>query len=235
MDGSNLKCGSASLINNVKNPISLARAVMDYTPHVYFAGDGATRLATRVGLELVDPTYFSTPRRLKHLLDAKAVQGVLNDHDVINNTIKIPTGTGTVGCVCVYKEHVAAATSTGGMTNKTCGRIGDTPITGAGNYANDKTAAVSSTGKGELFIQSVVAYDISARMEYGKQSLLEACEGTVYDKLPLESGGVIAVDIKGNCAMVFNSLGMFRASCDSTGKCEVGIWEETVSQILVDV
>ncbi|CAE7817339.1 unnamed protein product, partial [Symbiodinium microadriaticum] len=130
--------------------------------------------------------------------------------------------TETVGCVAMRGGHVSAATSTGGMTNKMCGRIGDTPIIGSGTYADDRYCAVSATGKGEEFMRRVVAYDISARMKYTGASLGDACRGTI-SSLPLESGGVIAVDADGRQEMCYNSLGMFRGSCDSNGNCRVGI------------
>jgi beta-aspartyl-peptidase (threonine type) len=134
--------------------------------------------------------------------------------------------TGTVGCVCMLNGHVAAATSTGGMTNKACGRIGDSPIIGAGTFADDRTCAVSCTGVGEIFQRFVAAYDISARMEYKKDNLVEAVRGTVYKRLPHDTGGVIAVDHYGNHAMEFNTTGMFRGMVNSLGHACVGIWAE---------
>lgn len=242
MDGQTLKCGAASLITLMKNPVSVARVIMEDTPHIYMVGSEAEKVAINRGLEQVPSSYFSTARRLQHLRDAQATNSIINDHDSGTpfpsspHIPALPTGTGTVGCVCFYKNHVAAATSTGGMTNKSPGRIGDTPIIGAGNYANDATCAVSATGKGEVFIQHVVGYDISAQMLYGGGSLEAACMHTVHNALPTGSGGVIAVDKTGNISLVFNSLGMFRGYCkvtfDSCGspmvEKGVGIWEDII-------
>jgi beta-aspartyl-peptidase (threonine type) len=227
MDGKDLSCGATSLVNTIKNPISLARIVMEHTPHVYVIGSSAIELAEQYGLEKVESSYYSTLTRYQHLLDAQAAQGIFNDHDDLNNKSKgLPTGTGTVGCVCMFQGHVAAATSTGGMTNKMCGRIGDTPIIGAGTYANDNTCAISATGKGELFMKHVVGHDISARMEYTQCSLHDSVRATVFSKLPSDSGGVIAVNRLGEFSMEFNTPGMFRAVCTENGLCQVGIWED---------
>jgi beta-aspartyl-peptidase (threonine type) len=136
--------------------------------------------------------------------------------------------TGTVGAVCMYMGHIAAATSTGGLTNKRAGRIGDTPIVGAGNYANDATCAVSATGKGEDFLRHVAAYDVSSRIAYGEMSLHDAVHSVVFEKLPPECGGMIAINAEGEYVMEFSSLGMFRGVCDSSGKGVVGIWEELI-------
>lgn len=233
MDGSTLNCGSVSLLRRTKNPVSAARKVMEETEHVYLAGVGAESFAEKSRLTQVDQSYFGTERRRQHLREAKVHQKSLVDHDTassLNTTAQVPPKFGTVGCVCFYKSHVAAATSTGGMTNKMPGRIGDSPLIGAGNYANDRTCAVSATGKGELFIRHVVAYDISARMEYGRCSLEDACRGTLHEKLPAGSGGVIAVDKDGNLCLEWNSGGMFRGSAvqrDGQLGMSVGIWEET--------
>jgi L-asparaginase / beta-aspartyl-peptidase len=232
MNGSNLECGAVSLLRSTRNPISAARKVMENTEHIYLVGVGAESLAEKSGLTQVEQSYFSTERRRQHLQVARLQDKALVDHDPSSTVSEIPSKTGTVGCVCFYKSHVAAATSTGGMTNKLPGRVGDTPIIGAGTYANDKTCAISATGRGEEFIRHVVAYDISARMEYGGCSLQEACRGTVHDKLPSGSGGVIAVDKTGSICFDWNSGGMFRASAvqQEGGKLEleVGIWEETL-------
>jgi L-asparaginase / beta-aspartyl-peptidase len=237
MDGSTLECGAVSLLRSTKNPISAARAVMEYTEHVYLAGIGAEDLAQRHGLAQVDPAYFATDRRRQHLRLAKIQEKCLVDHDTpVGPSTEFPSKTGTVGCVCFYKGHLAAATSTGGMTNKLPGRIGDSPLIGIGNYANDRTCAISATGRGELFIRHVVAYDISARMDYGGCSLEDACRGTIHDKLPAGSGGVVAVDKAGNLCFEWNSGGMFRASATKRleGTAEralemtVGIWEESI-------
>lgn len=277
MNGSNLQCGSVSLIKSVKNPITLARTVMEKTKHNYLVGDSAEKLAIRESLELRNTTYFSTERRREQLILAKKSNHIVNDHDlektenILLNTNKVPSSeinesidmkdassrgkknrqldtedvidknsrqdavdalfpgsTGTVGCVCMFQGHVAAATSTGGLTNKMAGRIGDTPIIGAGTYANDRTCAVSATGKGEEFMRYVAAYDVSARIEIGGMSLNDAVKDTVFKKLPTGSGGIIAVNSNGDYSMEFNSKGMFRGVCDSSGNCEVGIWEDLI-------
>jgi L-asparaginase / beta-aspartyl-peptidase len=235
MDGSTLDCGAVSLLRTTKNPISAARAVMEHTEHVYLAGIGAEELAQRHGLDQDGPAYFATERRREHLRLAKTQEECLVDHDTPMVSLgEIPSKTGTVGCVCFYKGHVAAATSTGGMTNKLPGRIGDSPLIGIGNYANDRTCAISATGKGELFIRHVVAYDISARMEYAGCSLEDACRGTIQEKLPAGSGGVVAVDKAGKLCFEWNSGGMFRASAiqrvdNNALELTVGIWEENLS------
>jgi L-asparaginase / beta-aspartyl-peptidase len=234
MNGTTLDCGAVSLLRTTRNPISAARKVMENTEHIYLIGPGAESLAEKSGLAQVEQSYFSTERRRQHLQVARAQDKALVDHDPSSSTAsETPSKTGTVGCVCFYKSHLAAATSTGGMTNKLSGRVGDTPIIGAGTYANDKTCAISATGRGEDFIRHVVAYDISARMEYAGCSLQEACRGTVHDKLPSGSGGVIAVDRTGNICFDWNSGGMFRASVVERegGNLDmgIGIWEETIA------
>lgn len=255
MEGTSLECGASALLTNVKNPISLARSVMEHSRHVWIAGNPRDDLTIQQDIELVESNdYFDVPRRLAQLERAKELDGVFNDHDSsvaaqvsendqVDNTPGAPIdrtlenlddeiNTETVGCVVMRSGRLCAATSTGGMTNKSAGRIGDTPMIGCGTYANDKTCAVSATGKGEEFIRHVVAYDISARMEYCGNSLSEACHATVMSRLPPESGGVIAVDAKGNISMVFNSAGMFRASCNSNKEFSLGIWYAIYSNIL---
>lgn len=250
MDGETLNCGAASLLKNVKNPISAAKVIMNNTQHVYLAGSGAQDIALSNGLVEVDQSYFSTEKRREQLYKAKQVNEVVLDHNNSDNNNNISdsnnnnnnsdnnnmtnSGTGTVGCVCYYKSNLAAATSTGGMTNKLPGRIGDSPIIGAGTYANNRTCAVSATGKGELFIRYVVAYDISAQMEYSGLDIYEACRRTVHEKLPISSGGVIAIDSHGNICFDFNSDGMFRGSIikkennNNNIEMKVGIWEELI-------
>lgn len=220
MNGEDLKCGAVSLVKTIKNPISLARLVLQHSKHTYLVGDSALSLADTYGLEKVEPSYYSTANRWKQLETARNADTVVNDHDLQTNNAM-----GTVGAVVMYRGHVAAATSTGGMTNKQPGRIGDTPIIGAGTYASDTTCAVSCTGKGEEFMRRIVAYDVSAQMQYGNKSLQDAAKCTVAN-LPPECGGVIAVNAAGDVVMEFNSLGMFRASVSSDGIARVGIWED---------
>ncbi|MFI5252725.1 MAG: isoaspartyl peptidase/L-asparaginase family protein [Bacteroidota bacterium] len=224
MDGDSLKAGAVASVKHIKNPISLARMVMEKSPHVMMVGDGAEKFATENGMQLVDQKYFYTKRRWDEL------QKTLNSKD----TSKPYTDTterkhGTVGCVALDKDgNLAAGTSTGGMTNKMYGRVGDSPIIGAGTYANNKTCAVSSTGWGEYFIRSVVAYDISALMEYKGLSVSDAANTVIMDKLTKAggTGGVIALDRNGNIAMPFNTAGMYRAYIDENGKPVVKIYKD---------
>jgi beta-aspartyl-peptidase (threonine type) len=237
MDGRTLRCGAANMLTTVKHPISLTRAIMKNTPHICLSGEAAELFADTVNAEKVENSYFTTTNRVLQLELAKLEGCIVNDHaafdkNQLEGENKGEGATGTVGCVVMYKGHVAAATSTGGMTNKWAGRIGDSAIIGAGTYANDATCAVSCTGKGEEFMRIVAAHDISARIEYGGRSLDAACRETVFKKLPAETGGVIAVNSAGECSMPYNSIGMFRAYCDSSRKCNLGIWEESIDVIL---
>jgi L-asparaginase / beta-aspartyl-peptidase len=234
MDGATLKAGAVAGIKRVKNPISLARLVMEKSPHVMMTREGAEAFAKQNGIELVDPKYFFTERRWKELQDAKKEEEQKSrpTKNMGRKTGSSPSGEkkfGTVGAVALDKAgNLAAGTSTGGMTNKRFGRVGDSPIIGAGTYANNRTCAVSATGHGEYFIRSVVAYDISALMEYGRLSLKEAADRVVMDKLVKlgGEGGVIAMDKDGNIAMPFNSLGMYRGYIDANGKVVVEIYKD---------
>ena len=194
MDGRNLKAGAVARVKTVKNPISAARKVMEETWHVMLSGDGADKFAKEQGLDIVDPNYFYTQRRWDSL---KKIQ--VEQH-------------GTVGCVALDKHgNLAAGTSTGGITNKRWGRVGDSPIIGAGTYANNQTCAVSGTGQGEYFIRGNVAYDVSAIMEYKGKSVGEAALNVIR-KLSDKggNGGIITMDSKGNISMPFNTAGMYR-------------------------
>ena len=225
MDGKSLKAGAVASVKHVMNPISLARLVMEKSPHVMMAGEGAEAFAKENGIPLVDQKYFFTQRRWDEL------QRILKNP---NDTSKPYTDTterkhGTVGCVALDQDgNLAAGTSTGGMTNKMYGRIGDSPIIGAGTYADNKTCAVSCTGWGEYFIRSVVAYDVSAMMEYKGLSVTEAANTVIMDKLTKlgGTGGLIALDRKGNFSMPFNTPGMYRAYIDDEGKVVVKIYKE---------
>ncbi len=212
MDGRDLSCGAVAGVEHVPHPISLARIVMEKTPHVLLAYDGAEKFAQKMGIKLVPPEYFDTPERYKQWQDYKK---------------KLEEGKhGTVGCVALDEYgNLAAGTSTGGMTNKMPGRIGDSPLIGDGTYANNKTCAVSCTGWGEKFIKHTVAFNVSALMEYKKLSLKQAADEMIYKQLQPDDGGLIAVDRNGNYAMPFNSSGMFRGVATSTGKFEVMIWK----------
>ena len=200
MDGITLKAGAVAGVSHLRNPVLAARLVMEQSPHVLLVGEGAEKFAFEHGMETVSPDIFSTPERYQQLLAARSAGETRLDHAA---PLDESTKTGTVGAVALDKAgNLAAATSTGGMTNKLPGRVGDSPLPGAGCYANNASVAVSCTGTGEVFIRTLAAYDIAALMDYGGLSLAEACERVVMEKLPaLEgSGGLIAVDREGNVA-----------------------------------
>lgn len=224
MEGSRRLAGAVASVRTPRNPIRLARAVLEHTPHVLLAGPGADRYAEEVGLVLAGPEHFVTPERVSQLRDAKeagkyglgsAPEG--KDKDVY----------GTVGAVaCDTHGHVAAATSTGGMTNKRPGRVGDSPLIGAGTYAWDETAAVSGTGHGEPFIRLGVAGRVSALVELLGLPLADAADRVIHKDLPTLSGrgGLIAVDRRGNLALPFNTAGMFRGWVRGGELPQVAIW-----------
>ncbi len=231
MDGKTLNAGASAGTTNVRNPIDLARAVMDNSPHVMMAGSGAEKFAEEQGLQLVEPSYFHTDHRLQSLKRAKEREAIELDHDdksaFYDPTIK-DFKFGTVGCAALDKNgNLAAGTSTGGMTNKRWGRVGDAPIIGSGTYANNATCAVSSTGWGEFFIRAQVAHDISALMDYKGSSLKEAARTVIRKVGELGGdGGIVAVDKNGNVAMEFNTAGMYRASMNDKGEIYIGIYEK---------
>lgn len=207
MNGKDLSAGAVASVKTIKNPILAARKVMEESKHVLLVCGGAEKFAREHGLQMEDPSYFFTQKRYDALLKAR-------EH-------------GTVGAVALDKAgNLAAGTSTGGMTNKMTGRVGDTPIIGAGTYANNNTCAVSATGHGEFFIRYTVAHDISALMQYKGMSLEEAANEVIFNKLlPVGGdGGVIAVDKKGNFTMTFNTSGMFRGYVTSYGKQGLAIF-----------
>lgn len=212
MDGKTLNCGAAAGVSNVKNPIDLARLIMEKSPHVMLAGDGARIFAEENGLELKPDEYFFTERRWKQLQKARAKEKESEDEQS-NIRLSEDHKYGTVGIAALDKSgNLAAGTSTGGMTNKRWGRIGDSPIIGAGTYANNKTCAVSCTGHGEYFMRGLVAYDVAALMDYKGMTLAKAADSVVTHKLTElgGSGGLIAIDRFGNIAMPFNTEGMYR-------------------------
>jgi len=233
MDGKTLNAGAVAGVMNVKSPIELAVKIMTDSEHVMLSGKGASIFAKEKGLEIVDPSYFYTENRFKSLqriknkvkteLDHNDKEAAFYDADIKNSKF------GTVGCVALDKNgNIAAGTSTGGMTNKRWGRIGDAPIIGSGTYANNKTCGVSSTGWGEYFIRNQVAYDISAQMEYKNSSLKEATKDVIQNKLTKfgGTGGVVALDNKGNMSFEFNTAGMYRASMNEKGELIVKIYKE---------
>ncbi|WP_055443801.1 isoaspartyl peptidase/L-asparaginase family protein [Lacinutrix himadriensis] len=223
MDGKTLNAGAVSLITGIKNPVRLARDVMEKSEHVFLAGAGAMQFAKELDYKLEDASYFYDELRHNQWLEIKDTDSFQLDH-----AKKKDSKFGTVGAVACDKDgNIAAATSTGGMTNKKWGRVGDSPMVGAGNYANNKTCAISCTGSGEFFIRGVVAYDVACLIEH-KEMSLEAAANEVINKRILEikgDGGLIAVDTKGNIAMPFNTEGMYRASKSSTGTEEVSIYK----------
>lgn len=222
MDGTNLMAGAVTCVQGVVNPVLLARTVMEKSEHVLLCGEGAANFARMNGLAFAGDDYFYDEFRWKQWQAVKDTEEVHLDHSMLKEK-----KFGTVGAVALdVSGHMAAATSTGGMTNKRWGRIGDTPVIGSGTYANDLTCAVSCTGHGELFIRGVVAYDISCLMEYKGLTLKQACETVVMDKLVKTGGegGVIAVDRKGIPELVFNSPGMYRGWVLSDGVVHTAIY-----------
>lgn len=243
MDGKNLNAGAVAFVKNVKNPIKLARLVMEKTEHILLAGIGAVEFAKEMKVEFEPDEYFFTDFRYQQLLSAREKGIVELDHAPDENeglksqvsSLKSQTKTlsnpkskmGTVGAAaCDFLGNVAAATSTGGMTNKKFGRVGDTPIIGAGTYADNQTCAVSCTGHGEFFMKTVAAYDVACRMKYKNLSLTEAAAETIENLFELGGeGGLVAVDAFGNVALPFNSEGMYRGFITSDGEPVIEIYK----------
>jgi beta-aspartyl-peptidase (threonine type) len=222
MDGVTLRAGAVASVHRVKNPILLARAVMEKSPHVMLVGDGAEAFAQSIGVTLVDPKYFYTDLRWQQLQEA-----LKEEQEKSADAAKAP-GHGTVGAVALdQRGNLAAGTSTGGMTNKRYGRIGDSPIIGAGTYANAK-CAVSATGWGEYYIRANAAHDICARVEYKGEPIAQAAKEVVMEVVPKlgGDGGVIALDAQGNFSTPFNTEGMFRGWIDRDGKVHIAIFAE---------
>lgn len=222
MSGVDLRAGAVAAVDGIKNPIKLARRVMEATEHVLMCGSGAEEFAREAGFEFAPPEYFFDELRYEQLLQARREDEVRLDHSPIKKF-------GTVGAVARdARGHLAAATSTGGMTNKRYGRVGDTAIIGAGTYADDQTCAISCTGHGEFFIRTVTAYDIACLMKYKDLTLNEACEqvvGVTLRELGGE-GGLIAVDHAGNVSLPFNSEGMYRAWITSESEAQIAIYRD---------
>lgn len=224
MEGKYLKAGAVAGVRRIKNPINLARDVMEKSPHVMLYGNGAEEFARENGYEMTDTSYFYTQINYDRLQQVIHQNKMGYSEKSENNAYKY----GTVGCVALDKHGtIAAGTSTGGMTNKRWNRIGDSPIIGAGTYANNLTCGVSATGWGEKFIRSVVAYDISALMKYKGLSLKEATDEVIHNKLPKMEGdgGIIGIDKNGNIVMEFNTPGMYRAAMNDKGELTVGLFE----------
>src|SRR5438094_127377 len=226
MDGKTLRAGAVASLKHIKNPINLARLVMEKSGHVMMDGEGAEAFAAANGVELVDQKYFYTEERwqaLQKMKEAEKRGGVGGKKFTVTDQDRH----GTVGAVALDKNgNLAAATSTGGTTNKKAGRVGDSPIIGGGTYANNATCAVSGTGDGEYFIRAAVGHDISALMEYRGMSLKEAAQA-VLDKVAKlgGTGGLIAIDRQGNIALPFNTAGMYRGYVDPNGKFVVEIYK----------
>jgi beta-aspartyl-peptidase (threonine type) len=229
MDGIDLSAGAVAGVRNVRNPIELATEVMRNSNHVFLSGKGANDFAIKQGVKLEPDEYFFSAFRYDQWKAIRDSDNYSLDHT--NHQLEElmrDKKFGTVGAVaCDMHGNLAGATSTGGMTNKKYGRIGDSPMIGAGTYANNKTCAISCTGHGEMFIRSVAAYDVSCLMEYQHLSLQEAMDIVVNEKLPLMNGegGMIGVDSEGNVAMIFNSAGMYRGARNNKGLNEVSIYK----------
>lgn len=222
MDGRTLDAGAVAGVHNVRNPVLLARKVMTDSVHVMLAGEGAEAFAREQGIVFEDDAYFRTERRWQQLQEAKAME-------TAQASQKPDSWLSTVGAVALDAHgNLAAATSTGGMTNKRWGRIGDVPVIGAGTYADNNSCAVSATGHGEYFIRATVARDICARIEYTGVSLQEAADQVVMQKLVEMGGrgGIIAVDPQGHLSLTFNTSGMHRASIDTEGELHIGIYSD---------
>ncbi len=222
MSGEDLRAGAVAAIGGIRNPIILARRVMDETPHVLLCGRGAEEFAREAGVEFAPAEYFFDALRYEQLLQARQEREVALDHTPVKKF-------GTVGAVARDAHgHLAAATSTGGMTNKRFGRVGDTALIGAGTYADDRTCAISCTGHGEFFIRTVAAYDVACLMKYKGLTLDDACAQVVSQTLREMGGegGLIAVDHMGNVTLPFNSEGMYRAWITSGHEAQVAIYRD---------
>ena len=234
MDGKTMMAGAVAGVTVIRNPISAARAVMEKSEHVMMAGAGAEAFARQAGLDIVDPGYFYTKERwdgLQKALQQDSVKAVL-DHgskkSMLLGTLNRDNKFGTVGAVALDQAgNLAAGTSTGGMTNKKYGRIGDSPMIGAGTYANNTTAGISCTGWGEFYIRNVVAHDISAMMEYKHMTVADAAQAAIAKVGKMGGdGGLIALDARGHVAMPFNTEGMYRGTVTEDGKIEVFIFKK---------
>ena len=229
MDGSNLAAGAVAGVRSIKNPIKLAREVMLHSGHVFLSGSGASEFALNQKLEFVSDDYYFNKDRYDQWIAIRDSDFYQLDHkdDNLKGVANTDYKFGTVGAVaCDAHGNIAGGTSTGGMTNKRFGRIGDSPVIGAGTYANNKTCAISCTGHGEFFLRAVVAYDVSCLMEYKELSLHEACNEVIKSKLPRfgGEGGLIAVDANGNHEFCFNSAGMYRGVRNNNGVEEVAFY-----------
>ena len=232
MDGATHKAGAVAFVKNVKNPVKLARLVMQETEHILLGGDGANEFAREMQIEIKPDEYFFTDFRYQQLLEARRSNQVQLDHSagalelIKEESLNPKSQIGTVGAAaCDSMGNLAAATSTGGMSNKRFGRIGDTPIVGAGTYADNETCAVSCTGHGEFFMKTLAAYDVAARMKYKNLTLIAAANEVVENLRTIGGeGGLIAVDCFGNVALPFNSDGMYRGFVTADSEMTIQIY-----------
>jgi beta-aspartyl-peptidase (threonine type) len=224
MDGKTMKAGALCGSTRIKNPIKATKKIMDKTPHVMIFGEDLNRIAVDEGLELLENEQFHTQYRIEQLQEAKKENVIILDHE--KASAKKDNCKGTVGAVALDQHgNIAAATSTGGLCNKRPGRVGDSALIGAGTYAKNDTCAVSATGHGELFIRSNISGRLSAMIEFGKMSMSEAAEQIVFNELPKGSGGLIAIDTKGNITLPFNTGGMFRGLLREDETPIVSVWD----------
>ena len=242
MDGDTLRAGAVAGVRRIRNPVMAARAILLHSQHVFFIGEGAERVAISHGLEMVEPTYFSTPHRLEQLErvrrdnpDAAVLdhggRAVVKGHQPARvRPLDEGNKLGTVGAVALdMLGRLASATSTGGITNKQVGRVGDAPVIGAGCYADSRFAAVSCTGTGEMYLRAVAAYDVIARMRYAGNTLADASHKVMFESLPAIGGmgGLIALDSLGNIAMPFNTEGMYRGYARGADPVVTAIYQPT--------
>lgn len=232
MDGKTLAAGAVAGVTTIKNPINAAYTVMTRSPHVLMVSNGAEVFLKKEGLETVDPAYFRTEHRWKQLQKAIEKEQVVLDHDgktaYTYDPLMYDYKFGTVGAVALDKAgNLAAGTSTGGMTNKRYGRVGDSPLIGAGTYADNNTVAVSATGSGEKFIRTAMAYNIASQVKYNKTPLATAANNALDEVKAIDgSGGVIVLDAKGDYTMAFNTAGMYRGAIGNDGKKEIAVFGE---------
>lgn len=232
MDGKTLAAGAVAGVTTIKNPINAAYTVMTRSPHVLMVSNGAEVFLKKEGLETVDPAYFRTEHRWKQLQKAIEKEQVVLDHDgktaYTYDPLMYDYKFGTVGAVALDKAgNLAAGTSTGGMTNKRYGRVGDSPLIGAGTYADNNTVAVSATGSGEKFIRTATAYNIASQVKYNKTPLVTAANNALDEVKAIDgSGGVIVLDAKGDYTMAFNTAGMYRGAIGNDGKKEIAVFGE---------
>jgi L-asparaginase / beta-aspartyl-peptidase len=226
MEGNQRRAGAVAAIRRVRNPVLAAHAVMTQSPAVFLVGEEADQFAERTGLPMVEPAYFVTERRWNEFLSWKERQQAQNDAKVVPDVLRISRG--TVGAVSLDRNgNLAAATSTGGVSFKIPGRVGDSGVIGAGTYADNRSCAVSATGDGELFIRSSAAYSVSARMRYCNDAVVESAQAAIEDIRKLGGvGGLVAIDRKGNLAMPYHAVGMYRGYVDERGNIHVALYED---------